>query len=161
MDREGLISTRTMELVIAGILMVIGGVVMWDSWRLGAGWDSNGPQSGYFPFYIGALILISSTGVFAVAIVSTVKSAFVEHDQFRMVLQVFVPSAVYCGLIAVLGIYVASAVFIAYFMVWMDDYPVLTTAAVSLGVPAFLFALFEIWFLVPLPKGPIEEFFGY
>jgi len=28
-------------------------------------------------------------------------------------------------------------------------------------VPFALFLLFEIWFLVPLPKGPLEEFLGY
>ena len=32
---------------------------------------------------------------------------------------------------------------------------------VSVAVPGALFALFEIWFLLPLPKGPIEALFGY
>jgi hypothetical protein len=24
-----------------------------------------------------------------------------------------------------------------------------------------LFLLFEVWFLIPLPKGPVESWFGY
>jgi hypothetical protein len=28
-------------------------------------------------------------------------------------------------------------------------------------VMSVLFMMFEVWFLVPLPKGPIEELFGF
>jgi hypothetical protein len=29
------------------------------------------------------------------------------------------------------------------------------------GVPLFFFIVFERWFLVPLPKGPIENLLGF
>jgi putative tricarboxylic transport membrane protein len=29
------------------------------------------------------------------------------------------------------------------------------------GVPVVTFLIFEKWFLVPLPKGPIEEYLGF
>ena len=37
----------------------------------------------------------------------------------------------------------------------------LLTAAVSVGVPLVFFLVFERWFLVPLPKGPLEAMFGF
>ena len=33
--------------------------------------------------------------------------------------------------------------------------------AVAVAVPVLTFLMFEIWFLVPLPKGPLESFLGY
>ncbi|MSP89387.1 MAG: tripartite tricarboxylate transporter TctB family protein [Alphaproteobacteria bacterium] len=161
MNDDGPVTTRTMELITAAALMVIGATVMWDSARIGAGWDSNGPRSGYFPFYIGLLILISSGGTFAGAIFSKSGKIFVAHTALRSVLQVLVPTIVFGALIAFLGIYAASAVFIAYFMIRMGDFPWPTIGGVSLGVPIALFMLFEVWFLVPLPKGPIEALLGY
>lgn len=161
MNDDGPVTTRTMELVTAGVLMVIGATVMWDSSRIGAGWDSSGPRSGYFPFHIGLLILISSAATFAGAIASGSRKTFVRRTALSSVLQVLVPTIVFGALIAFLGIYVASAVFIAYFMIRLGDFPWPTIAGVSLGVPIALFMLFEVWFLVPLPKGPIEIWLGY
>ena len=161
MNDDGPVTTRTMELITAAILMVIGVTVMSDSLRIGAGWDSNGPRSGYFPFYIGLLIVVSSAGTFAIAIFSGNRKSFVARAAFRSVLQVLVPTIVFGALIAFLGIYAASAVFIAYFMIRMGDFPWPTIAGVSLGVPIALFMLFEVWVLVPLPKGPIEALLGY
>lgn len=161
MNDDGPVTTRTMELVTAAVLMIIGSIVIWDSMRVGAGWDINGPRSGYFPFYIGLLILVSSAATFASAVFSGSRKIFVARDAFRSVLQVLVPTVVFGGFIAFLGIYAASALFIAYFMIRMGDFPWPTVAGVSLGVPIALFMLFEVWFLVPLPKGPIETLFGY
>ena len=53
-------SKRTLEIVTAVFFLLVGSVVMWDSSRIGAGWGSEGPQSGYFPFYIGLLMNVAS-----------------------------------------------------------------------------------------------------
>ena len=50
------ISTRTMEIIVALALLAVGALVVFDSYRLGAKWGDDGPQSGYFPFYIGLLL---------------------------------------------------------------------------------------------------------
>jgi putative tricarboxylic transport membrane protein len=34
-------------------------------------------------------------------------------------------------------------------------------AAVAVGVPFVTFLIFERWFLLPLPKGPIEAYLGF
>jgi len=77
------------------------------------------------------------------------------------VLQVLIPTIVYCVVIYYLGIYVATTLFIFAFMVWLGRYRIVTAAVISLAVSVALFLTFEVWFLVPLPKGPIETHLGY
>jgi putative tricarboxylic transport membrane protein len=89
------------------------------------------------------------------------EGPFVRREQFGDVLKVFVPSAIYVGLIGLIGIYGASALFIAVFMRWIGRFRWPTTIIVSLAVPFALFLIFELWFLLPLPKGPLEDLFGY
>jgi putative tricarboxylic transport membrane protein len=154
---------RTMDAIVAAILMAVGAVVMVNSYKLGAGWSSTGPESGYFPFYVGVLILLSSTMTLLVTLLgkSPDRAPFVEPEQFRRVLQVLIPSFIFVMAIRYVGIYVAGGLFIACFMWWLGKYPLRKVAIVSVLVPLALFVLFEVWFLVPLPKGPLEAALGY
>lgn len=160
---EKTVSTRTMDLVVAAVFMALAALVMWDSWRIGAGWASDGPESGYFPFYIGVIMFVSSAATFIINLASRAPdwSNFVDRTQLKLVLKVLVPTAVYVFLIGYLGIYVASVVFIAFFMWWLGKYPIVRIVPISLFVPFMLFMMFEVWFLVPLPKGPLEAVLGY
>jgi putative tricarboxylic transport membrane protein len=160
-------SLRVWDAVVAVAFFIFGAVVVWDSRRLGAEWASDGPQAGYFPFYIGLLICFSSVAnlVIALGSGSRGKRAFVTWSQLRMVLTVMVPSVVYVALIDnpiySLGIYEASVVFIAFFMRLLGKYSWPKIAAVSIGVMVAFFLMFEVWFKVPLPKGPIEALLGF
>jgi putative tricarboxylic transport membrane protein len=160
-------SVLAWEVVVAVAFFVFGAVVVWDSQRLGASWASDGPQSGYFPFYIGLLICISSVANLIAALGKGSKGAraFVTWGQLRMVLIVIVPSIVYVALIDnplySLGIYEASALFIAAFMRHLGKYSWPKIAGVSIGVMVAFFLMFEVWFKVPLPKGPIEALIGF
>jgi hypothetical protein len=159
----GLVSNRAVDIVVALILVGIGALVMADSLRLGAGWAEDGPQSGYFPFYIGLIIVIVSLGTIAATLFGRKQNrdAFVHSVQLRHILRVFVPTVGFIVLAGFIGIYVASALFIGASMRWLGRFRWLTIVAVSVAVPVALFFLFEIWFLVPLPKGPLEDFLGY
>jgi hypothetical protein len=143
--------------------MAVGALVMAGSYELGAGWSPNGPESGYFPFYIGALILLSSTATLLVTLFtkSPDRTPFVESEQFKRVLQVLIPSFIFAIAIDYIGIYVAGGLFIACFMWWLGKYPLPKVVMVGVLVPLTLFIVFEVWFLVPLPKGPLEAYFGY
>ena len=160
-------SVRTWELVVAALFLAFGAVVVWDSRRLGAQWGSDGPQAGYFPFYIGLIICISAAMNLyaAIAAAASGRKSFVQWDQLRMILIVLVPSIVYVALIAnpwmSLGIYVASALFIAFFMRYLGKYGWAKVVAVSIGNMVVFFLMFEIWFKVPLPKGPLETALGF
>jgi putative tricarboxylic transport membrane protein len=130
--------------------------------RLGARWAEDGPQAGYFPFYIGLLVCVSAAINFAMALVNRrdAERDFVELDKLKLVLAVLVPSALYVALVSWTGIYVASALFIAFFMRWLGKYVWWKVAAVSVGTVVVFFLIFEVWFLVPLPKGPLENLLG-
>ncbi|HET6619290.1 MAG TPA: tripartite tricarboxylate transporter TctB family protein [Dongiaceae bacterium] len=160
---NGLVSTRAADVVVALILIGLGALVVTDSLRLGIGWGEYGPKSGYFPFYTGLAIILASLGTIGVTLLRRGKAHgyFVSRGQVVHVLKVFVPSAVYVLLIGFIGIYVASAIFIAGFMRWIGRFRWLTIIVVSLAVPFCLFLMFEIWFKVPLPKGPLENLLGY
>jgi putative tricarboxylic transport membrane protein len=162
-ESGGRVTYRTMDVVVAAILMGVGAVVMAGSYELGAGWSPTGPESGYFPFYIGVLILFSSTVTLLITLFtkSADRTPFVEPKQFQRVLQVLIPSVIFVIAIDYIGIYVAGGLFIACFMWWLGKYPLPKVVMVSVLIPLALFVVFEVWFLVPLPKGPVEAFFGY
>ncbi|MGQ9371970.1 tripartite tricarboxylate transporter TctB family protein [Azospirillum sp. ST 5-10] len=158
------VSNRVMEIVVAGLFAAVSIIVMMDSSRIGAGWASDGPQAGYFPFYVGLVMFVSALAIMGTAIFKQTNAdsgTFVERHQLALVLKVLVPSAIFVALIAFLGIYVAAAIFIAFFMYWVGKYPIQTIIPIAVGVPVALFVAFEIWFLVPLPKGPVEAMLGY
>lgn len=161
-EQERGAATWIVDAVVALILLGIGAVVMYDSHRIGSGWGVDGPQSGYFPFYIGLLIAVSSIINFVQAVGKhRNRTVFVDHGKLRLVLAVLLPSIVYVIAIHYLGIYVASALFIGIFMGWQGKFRLTKILPVSLGVAIALFLMFEVWFQVPLPKGPLEAMFGY
>jgi len=172
-DGRSLVSNRTMEIVVALLLLGGSAIVVSDSLRLGAGWqDGIGPAAGYFPFWIALILGISSLVILVTAVMGHGSGeVFVSLRPFGRVLAVLVPSLVYVALIGGislgpvdvpgLGIYVASAIFIFAFMLAVGREHVLRALGVSVLVPLVLFFMFEKWFLVPLPKGPLEMWLGY
>ena len=167
MEEKAVGSVRVWEVVVAAIFLAIGLLVVYDSRRLGSTWGSDGPQAGYFPFYIGAIICISSLVNLVSALMSKSNrdQPFVTWGQMKMVLIVMVPYSVYVVLIAnplySLGIYEASVIFIAAFMRYLGKYSWLKIAVVSIVTMVAFFLMFEVWFKVPLPKGPIEAMLGF
>jgi putative tricarboxylic transport membrane protein len=160
----GGLMTRWVELIVALLIVLGGAITVKDSVRLGAQWASDGPEAGYFPFLVGITLLLSGGWIVATTLATWRKQAgdvFVGWGPLRPVLTMLLPTIVYIVLISFLGLYVASAIFIGGFMIWQGKYRLLPAAGVSLGMPIVLFLLFEVWFLVPLPKGPVERLLGY
>ena len=160
---EHTITTRTMELVVAGLFMALACLVMYDSWRVGMGWAFDGPQAGYFPFYIGLIMFVASAATFLINLLTKTPdtSNFVARPALWLVLQVLAPAIVYVALMYFIGIYVASFVFITFFMTWLGKYKLFQAAAVGAAIPFILFWVFELAFLIPLPKGPLERALGF
>ena len=161
--RSGGLSHSHVDAIAGIVIFLIGVVMMADNYKLGAGWAADGPQGGYFPFRIGAILCIAAAVVFFKSFFGKNRNhaVFVSWERLRLVLLVLVPTALYVLAIQFAGIYVASAVFIAAFMRVMDKRSWLKVILVSVGVSAVLFWLFEIQFKVPLPKGPLEALLGY
>jgi putative tricarboxylic transport membrane protein len=159
----GGLSHSDVDAIAAVVIFLVGVVMMFDNYKSGAGWAADGPESGYFPFRVGAIICIAATTVFLKSLFGKNRNdeIFVTWARFRLVLMVLLPTLLYILAIQFIGIYVASAIFIAAFMRVMDKRSWLKVALISVGVSATLFWLFEIQFMVPLPKGPFEALFGY
>ena len=155
----------TVDAVVAAVMFVVGAVVVVQARALGAGWTSDGPGSGYFPFYIGLILCIASAGIVYQAVVSKQRDtrAFVDREQLVRVLSVFVPAIFYVLAIVFVGIYIASAIYIAVFMIVLGKYPAWKATLIGVLVSAAFFAMFEVWFKVPLFKGSLDPlaFLGY
>jgi putative tricarboxylic transport membrane protein len=154
---------KSAELAVAAFIFLLGSIVIYDSVRLGIGWrEVDGPRPGYFPFYIGLIMCVASlvNVVSALMIRGEDNKTFVEVGQLKLVLAVLVPTAVYALLVTWFGIYAPSVLFIGFFMRWLGKYPWWKVAAVGLGTAVALYLVFEQWFKVPLPKGPLENLLG-
>ena len=155
-------SHRSVEIGVAGFMALLALIGIYGSLKVGIGWGDEGPRAGFFPFYVSIIVLISCA-VNLLAVISTPAQGkvFAEWSQLRQVISVLVPTIIYVALVPYLGMYVSSAILIAFFMRWFGNYAWLTSIAVAVLVPVLTFLMFEIWFLVPLPKGPLESFLGY
>ena len=155
----------TVDAVVAAVLLIGGLVVVFEARRLGAGWTSDGPGAGYFPFYTGLIVCIASVGILWQALFAKERDTgpFVDRLQFKRVMSVMLPAAVYVAAVAFLGLYVGSAIYIALFMVVLGKYPAWKSVLVAVLVNALFFLMFEVWFKVPLYKGTLEplSFLGY
>jgi hypothetical protein len=151
------------EAIVAGAIFLVGVVMIMEGRRIGMGWASDGPMAGYFPFRIGVIICISSVVVFLRAFFgkSRNQELFVSWDCFKQVLCVLIPAFFYVLATQFIGIYVASALFIGGFMRVMAGFSWLKIVLVSVCITVMLFWMFEMQFMVPLPKGPLESLFGY
>lgn len=156
------ISARTMEIVVAILLVLVAITVLWDSYGIGAGWTEGlGPESGYFPAKLGWVFLALAIFLTFQAFRRRSDEVFVTLPQLKQVAKILIPLTLYIALIKPLGIYVASALFIAGLMLIVGGskwYSILLTAV---GAPLLAFWVFELQFQVPLPKGPLEIHLGY
>jgi hypothetical protein len=162
-DSPVVANNRSVDAVVSALLFVVAIVLCYDNWRTGMGWSGDGPEAGYFPFYLGLILAAASLyGMFkALAGAAGAAQPFATRDQLWRVMQVFLPTLAFCLLTQWLGIYVASFLLTAGFMRIIGR----ISWWVSL-LTAFLFCLvmfmtFDIAFDVIMPKGPIEAFFGY
>ena len=153
-------SHRWTEVSVAAIIALLGLITIIGSLKVGIGWGAEGPKSGFFPFYVGVAIILGSAVNLAQAYGERSRGKFAEWSQLRQVMAVVIPTTVYVFVIPYTGIYLASAVLIVGFMMWLGKYRLPLSLAVGVGVPLVLFMMFERWFLVPLPKGPIEGMLG-
>jgi hypothetical protein len=155
-NEDSAISVRAMDIITAILFLAFGLTVMIGSLKLGASWGSDGPEAGYFPFYISLIILLSSIVTLYQAVIVNKKKkteSFVDSEPLKQVMAVLLPAIVFVLGVQLIGIYVSSVFYIAIFMVWLGKYSLWKAIAVSVGVTVALYLMFEFWFQVPLPHG--------
>jgi putative tricarboxylic transport membrane protein len=162
-DSPAVTTTRTVDVAASLLLVVLAAVLGYDNWRTGIGWDSTGPEPGYFPFYLSVVLAGASLYGLGAAYLSRREAAktFVTRAQARRVLAVFVPTLLFCLVTQFLGLYVASFVLIAGFMRAVGKIAWWKSLATAFVFTALMFVTFDIAFDVIMPKGPLEAAFGY
>jgi putative tricarboxylic transport membrane protein len=162
-DSPAVTTTRTVDVAVSLLLLLLAAVLGYDNWRTGIGWDSTGPEPGYFPFYLSVVLAGASLYGLGAAYLSRREAAetFVTRAQARRVLAVFVPTLLFCLVTQFLGLYVASFVLIAGFMRFVGKIAWWKSLATAFVFTALMFVTFDIAFDVIMPKGPIEAAFGY
>jgi putative tricarboxylic transport membrane protein len=162
-DSPAVTATRTVEVVVYLLLLGVALLLGFDNWRSGMGWAKDGPQSGYLPFYLCVILAGASLFGLGVAFLrrADVAKTFVTRDQLRRVMQVFVPTFLFCLLMQWLGLYVASFLLVAGFMRIIGRIALWKSLLTSFLFALAMFATFEIAFDVIMPKGPLEAAFGF
>jgi putative tricarboxylic transport membrane protein len=151
---------RNVEIGVTVATALFGLIVILGSRQVGIGWGAEGPQSGFFPFYLGVIIMIGSALNLIEAMRKSGEKLFADWSQLQQVLSVVIPTVVYVAVIPQIGIYVSSFFLIGLCMVWLGRYRVWYAFALSAAIMIATYLTFEKWFLVPLPKGPFEDFLG-
>jgi len=152
---------RTADLTTALALMGISALVIWDALRLGIGWGSDGPQSGFFPFWLGVIVIACSAFIAVKAVRRESRAPFIRREQIGPVLKALLPAAAFVLLTQLIGLYVAAGLYLAVYMRWIGRYSWAAIIVFSVAFPMATFFVFEKWFLVPMPKGPLEAWLGY
>jgi putative tricarboxylic transport membrane protein len=164
-EETSLVSNRVLEIVVALMLLGVSAIIISDSMRLGIGWaEGEGPRAGYFPFYIAVVLGGASIAILLRAVVgksSDLSESFVARPALVRVLTVLIPAIFYVAAVQFVGFYVASGLFIMFFMLFVGGESLVRSVSIGIAVPLFFFVMFEKWFLVPLPKGPLESMLGF
>ncbi|HUR90240.1 MAG TPA: tripartite tricarboxylate transporter TctB family protein [Ramlibacter sp.] len=155
--------TFWVEIFVALVVVALGLTVLIGSWHLGSKWTSDGPGPGYFPFYIGLIMCIAGAGIIVQTLRNRPDDIFADRQQLKQVLIVLLPAAVYVLAVQMIGVYIASALYIALFMAILGKFSPVKSAIAALVIMSLFFLMFEVWFKVPLFKGEFNmlQFTGY
>jgi putative tricarboxylic transport membrane protein len=162
-DSPPVTNTRVAEVVVSLMLVALALTLGLDNWRTGIGWDSTGPQAGYFPFYLSVILGLASLYGLVTTFLARKEDSetFVTRAQLRRVMAVFVPTLLFCLATQFLGMYVASFLLIAIFMRMVGKIALWKSLLTAFLFTAIMFVTFDIAFDVIMPKGPLEAAFGY
>jgi putative tricarboxylic transport membrane protein len=154
---------RTVETITLAVVLAFALLMAYDNWRTGISWESTGPQAGYFPFYVS--VILGGACIFGLVMEWLKRRepgvAFVTRDQFKRVLQVFIPTLLFVPVTQWLGLYVASFLLISGFMYIVGHIKPWKSLVTGIVFTVIMFLTFEVAFDVIMPKGPLERLFGY
>jgi putative tricarboxylic transport membrane protein len=154
-------SKRAAEIVTALLLLALGVLVLGAAIRMGIGWGSDGPESGFVPFWLAIALVLCSAWIIVKASRRGSGQAFATRAQLLSVLKVLLPATAMIAATPWLGLYVASALYTGVYMRVIGKHSWTLAILLPIAMMLLVFLVFERWFLVPLPKGPLETWLGY
>jgi Tripartite tricarboxylate transporter TctB family len=159
------------EVVAAGVTAALGLAAVVAAMGLGYGWEEHGPQSGYFPFYVGLILIAASLWNLARAFVrhrdaiahaettGEIEEPFLDRDRLVRLARFLGALVAFVVVTVILGFYVGATLYIAW-SAWRGGYRLLVALGLGLAFAISLYLVFEVAFRVPLLKGPLEPLLG-
>ena len=153
-----------MEVITALCLGAVGVAGATGSLELGVSWGDSGPMPGYFPFYVGLIVIAASIGCLVQALVQAksveLHETFLESEQTKRLASFFVPMALFVVVTIFLGVYVGTTLYLFYVAWRLGKYKPYIALLIGIAFSVALYLVFETAFQVPLLKGPIEDMLG-
>lgn len=158
-----LVSRFTMEVATAVATAALGATTMIGASEHSIGWGDAGPEPGYFPFWIGLIVVVASIGAMVQAFVRHrgTGEVFLTRVQGCRLAAFVIPVFLFVPIALFLGLYVTTAIYLLAKMTLQGRYSIRRALPIAVGAPVFLFIVFERWFQVPLLKGPLEAMLGF
>ena len=148
---------RKAEMWVSLAFVLLGVMVIADSIRLGFMWGKAGPAAGFFPFYLGVGVVVSSLFVFSNAFTRYRKQGagkpLMPPGAIKPILWVLIPSTAMVVITEFVGLHIAAALFLAFYMRAVGKIRWVTTLLIGIISPLSLYIIFDKLFLIPLPQG--------
>ena len=119
-------------------------------------WGENGPGPAFLPFWLGAVMAVLAAALLVGALRSRDPGPawLPSGDGLRRLVLVIVATAAFVALLDVIGMTIATVLFLLVVMRVLDRQRWPLTIAVALAVAGLNYLVFARWLHVPLPVGP-------
>jgi hypothetical protein len=155
-----MVSGRSLEAATALMTGAFGAAVVVSSLDNGIGWSSAGVESGTFPFIVGLVITAGSLFNLVQGWLHA-RAVILGPTELRRLGILFVPAAVFVGLIPLIGMYPAAAIYMFGALAWHKRGTVLRPAVAAIVTALALYLIFELTFQISLPRGLLGTLLGF
>ena len=155
-----MISRRALEVLTATLTGGFGLAIAVSSIDNGIGWSTAGVEAGTFPFLAGAIIVLGSLYNLARGALAETR-VIVSQSDLRRVAALFVPAAVFVGVIPLVGMYLASAFYVFAVLALPKHQLIVRSLIIAVATPLMLYFVFERMFQVSLPHGALAATLGF
>jgi hypothetical protein len=155
-----IISRRSLETATALLTGAFGAAVVVSSLGNGIGWSAAGVDAGTFPFIVGLIILSGSVFNLVQAWLEA-RDILLRPSELKRLAMLFIPAAVYVGVIPLIGMYLASAAYVFGALAWHKRGAFVFAGIAAIGTAVALYLIFERTFQISLPRGLLGDFIDF
>jgi hypothetical protein len=155
-----MVSGRSLETGTALITGAFGAAVVISSLDNGIGWSAAGVDAGTFPFIVGLIILSGSIFNLVQGWLQA-RDVILRPSELKRLAALFVPAVIYVGVIPLIGMYVASALYVFGALAWHKRGAFLFAGISAIATALALYLIFELTFQISLPRGALGDVFGF
>ncbi len=155
-----MVSRRSLETTTALLTGAFGAAVAISSLDNGIGWSGAGVDAGTFPFIIGLIIFGGSIFNLVEAWLQA-RDILLRAGELKRLGMLFIPAALYVGVIPLTGMYLGSAGYVFGALAWHKRGALLVSGIAAIVTALMLYLVFELTFQISLPRGVLGDAFGF